>query len=286
MNLPADLRLRDATVDDLAAVAALRESVGWSVHDWALRAVIASSWARCVVVEERGGTIVGVGSGAAYGPLGFVGNMVVDEAHRRRGIGAHVLQAVLAYLEEAGATRVELFATAAGRPLYERHGFILVGSGTLVSLPRSAGVADTAVAVEAVEFEPVADIVAYDAPRFGGRRGGLLSTMARHADHPLLVARRDDRIVGYAWVRPEAGRIGPFVADEPSVAAALLDRAFSLNPEAEALTTNLPMANEPAVAWLKRIGVVLEPWDGRMARGPEIPRRVDTIYGNTVGALG
>jgi hypothetical protein len=30
----------------------------------------------------------------------------------------------------------------------------------------------------------------------------------------------------------------------------------------------------------------VEPWDGRMARGPMIPRRDDTIYANLVGALG
>ena len=34
------------------------------------------------------------------------------------------------------------------------------------------------------------------------------------------------------------------------------------------------------------LGVELEPWDGRMARGPAVERREETIYGNLVGALG
>jgi GNAT superfamily N-acetyltransferase len=286
MSLPADLELRDATVDDLAAVAALRESVGWPVHDWALRAVISSRWARCVVVADRAGTIVGVGSGAAYGALGFVGNMVVGEAHRRRGVGAHVLQSVLAYLEATGATRVELFATAAGRPLYERFGFTLIEPGAMAPLSRSAAAADQTLVVEEGGPEAVPAIASYDAPRFGGDRSGLLAALAASQDHPMLLARRDGDLLGYAWVRPEAGRIGPFVADDPAIAAALLDHAFERHPETELLTANLPMANAPAVAWLESVGVELDPWNGRMARGPEIPRRTDTIYGNTVGALG
>jgi GNAT superfamily N-acetyltransferase len=286
MSLPDDLDLRDATADDLPAIAALREGVGWPVHDWALRAVVSSSWARCVVAVDEAGAIVGVGSGAAYGPLAFVGNMVVHESHRRRGVGSHVLRAVMAFLDAARTTRIELYATAAGRPLYESHGFSLSGPGAMVALPRSAGAADRAVTVQAVGSEEVAGIAAYDSPRFGGDRGGLLTVLASQPDHPMLVARSDERIVGYAWVRPEAGRIGPFVADDPSVAAALLHHAFAIHPAAESLVINLPMTNDPAVAWIERIGIAMDPRDGRMALGPEIPRRVDTIYGNTVGALG
>jgi ribosomal protein S18 acetylase RimI-like enzyme len=286
MSLPDDLELRDATTDDLAAIAALRESVGWPVHGWALRAVVASSWARCVVVVDQAGTVVAVGSGAAYGRLGFVGNMVVHESQRRRGVGAHVLRTVLASLEEAGTTRVELFATAAGRPLYERHGFRLVGPGAMVELPRAAGADDPALTVRAVGGGEVNAVIAYDTPRFGGDRGQLLSLLSHHDDHPMLAARRDGEIAGYAWVRPPDGRIGPFVADDPSVAAALLHHAFALLPAVETLTTSLPMANRPAVAWTERLGIDLDPWDGRMALGPEIERRIETIYGNTVGALG
>jgi hypothetical protein len=46
------------------------------------------------------------------------------------------------------------------------------------------------------------------------------------------------------------------------------------------------MSNEPGVRWLRGLGVELEPWDGRMARGPQIARSDDTIYANLVGALG
>jgi len=40
------------------------------------------------------------------------------------------------------------------------------------------------------------------------------------------------------------------------------------------------------VDWLRGLGVEPDPWDGRMARGAPIPRREESIYGSTAGALG
>ncbi|HEY6607882.1 MAG TPA: GNAT family N-acetyltransferase [Candidatus Limnocylindria bacterium] len=286
MSLPDDLALRDAVATDLPAIASLRERVGWSVHEWALRAVVGAGWARCVVVTDGADAVVGVGSGAIYGPFGFVGNMVVAEEHRRRGVGAHVLEAVLEFLHAAGAERVELFATAAGRPLYERFGFALMEPGAVASVPRSALTHDASIVITTAAPETIKELTAYDIPRFGGDRGELLGLLATDPEHPLLIARAGAQLVGFAWIRPDTGRMGPFVADDPTVAATLLADAFDRLPGTDVLTFNLPMSNDPGVAWLRSMEVELEPWDGRMGRGPEVTRRTSTIYGNAVGALG
>lgn len=286
MPLPDDLALRDARTADLPAIAALRRSVEWPVHDWALRAVVEAPNARCVVVTDRPGATVAVGSGIAYGALGVVGNMIVAEAHRRRGVGAAVLEVIVDHLESVGCTRLELYATAAGRPLYGRHGFSLIDPGAMAHIPRSAVADCSPASVEPAGPDLLTNLAAYDRPRFGGDRSVLLAVMADDPDRPLLVARSGDAIIGYTWLRRDGGRVGPFVADAPSVAGDLLAAAFAHAPSATTLTTNLPMANEPGTAWLREAGVTLEPWDGRMARGADIPRRIETIYGNAVGALG
>ncbi len=100
------------------------------------------------------------------------------------------------------------------------------------------------------------------------------------------MARRDDAIVGYGWVRPDVERIGPLIADTPEVATALVGAAFERIPSAEWLTLNLPPDNHGGIARLAELGAELEPWDGRMGRGPQVPRRDETIYGMAVGALG
>ena len=49
MPLSEELRLRRAEAADLPRIAELREAVGWSVHEWALRMVVATREARCLV---------------------------------------------------------------------------------------------------------------------------------------------------------------------------------------------------------------------------------------------
>lgn len=287
MRPQAGLSLREANPDDLPAIAALRESVGWTVHEWALRAVIGQPHATCLVAEDDGGALVAVGSGIAYRPIGFVGNMVVAETHRRRGLGSALLVAVTDWLAGAGCRRMELNATAEGRPLYERHGFASTGTSVTASIPRGTALAAaTGLRVRRVGTDELDAVAAYDTPRFGGDRRPLLALLLADPAAPLLVAERHGRIEGYAGVRTDVPRVGPLLADEPSVASGLLAEAFAMAQRADHLRLNLPPGNRPGAAWLRGLGVEIEPWDGRMARGPQVARREDTIYGMTVGALG
>lgn len=287
MSLPAELSIRDATTKDLPSIAALREQVGWGVHEWALRAVIGQPHARCVLAVGADGALAGVGSGIAYGPLGFVGNMIVSEPYRRHGVGSAILEAVTSFLESAGCRRLELNATSDGRPLYERHGFETIGVSTTARIPRDVGLARNGeVAIRDASADDQAALLAYDRPRFGGDRRPLLELLLAESAALTMIAEADGEMAGYACLRTDPPRIGPFLADEPRIAEALLAQAFASAPEAADLRLNLPPNNGPGAEWLRRLGVEVEPWDGRMGRGPRIPRRDDTVYGMAVGALG
>ena len=110
--------------------------------------------------------------------------------------------------------------------------------------------------------------------------------MITDAARPVLVARRRGVVVAYAWLRADGDRLGPFLADDPRLAEAIVHAAFERTASAEELTLNLPAANRAGIGWLESHGATVVPWDGRMARGPAIERRDETIYGNVVGALG
>lgn len=278
--------MREATPDDLPALTGLRSSVGWDALDWALRAAIDSARGRFVVVADGEGRLVASGSGMVFAPIGFVGNMVVTEPWRGRGLGAAVLLAVMEHLDASGCRRMELYATPLGRPLYARHGFELVGSSAMAHVPRAAVAASGGSPVIAAGIELLDELCAYDRARFGGDRRELLEMMLRDPARPVRVARRGDGIAGYAWLRPDGARVGPLLADDPAVAADLLADAFARIPGAEVLRLNLPHDNQAGARWLEGAGVELQPWDGRMARGPQVPRRDETIYANIVGALG
>jgi predicted GNAT family N-acyltransferase len=90
---------------------------------------------------------------------------------QRRGIGERLLVATLALPHRADAV-VMLVATALGRPLYLRHGFVDVAAIVRCSgVPHSAG-QTAAVPLEA-RWRP--DAIALDAQASGARRGAVLA---------------------------------------------------------------------------------------------------------------
>lgn len=281
------MTMREALVGDITAIAEMRESAGWAVHEWALHAVIDQPHARCVVMTDADGRPAAVGSGIAYGALGFIGNMVVVEAHRRQGLGSAILDDVAGWLEASGCTRLELNATEDGAHLYRLHGFASRGTSWPARVPRTAALArDGSVGIRPASSADLQEMAEYDRPRFGGDRRPILAQLLHDPACSAAIAVRDGQLDGFAFLRPDEARLGPVVADDPGAAGALLTWAFNEVPSAEALRLNLPPGNAAGAAWLGDAGAEVDEWNGRMARGPDLPRRDETIYQMTVGPLG
>ena len=58
------------------------------------------------------------------GRKGYIMNMYVREAYRRQGIARHVLALLMDDAHSRGVEHISLEATAMGRPLYEKFGFV------------------------------------------------------------------------------------------------------------------------------------------------------------------
>ena len=231
MTLPTDLRMREADRSDIPAIGAMRAAIGWAEHEWALNAVIGQPHARCVVVTDPDGRLAGVGSGIAYAPLGFVGNMIVADQHRRRGVGTAILDDVAGWLAQAGCTRLELNATDDGQHLYANHGFASRGQSAVARVPRSTPLdGDHAVRTQPATPADLDRLADYDRPRFGGDRRPVLALLLADPSCRTAIAERDRTVVGYTVVRLDEPRLGPMVADTPGVAASMLRWAFDAAP--------------------------------------------------------
>lgn len=86
----------------------------------------------CILVAEAVGRVIGMCTGqvvistAEGGPAVLVEDMVVDPAHRRRGVGRALIKAMTRWAEEQGATRLQLLADRNNPPalaFYERIGW-------------------------------------------------------------------------------------------------------------------------------------------------------------------
>ena len=100
---------------------ALARAVGWpdSASDWRIL-----HEAAVVLGVRREGRLIGQGALGLYGAAGVIAKMIVAPDVQRQGVGLRLLDALLREAEDRAVGVVGLVATAAGRPLYERRGFV------------------------------------------------------------------------------------------------------------------------------------------------------------------
>ncbi len=75
------------------------------------------------LVADMSGERVGICVATSYGLYGFVGELIVSEEWRGRGIGRQLLESAVENLRSRGAASIFLDGVPAAIPLYERVGF-------------------------------------------------------------------------------------------------------------------------------------------------------------------
>jgi GNAT superfamily N-acetyltransferase len=80
--------------------------------------------------------------GCFDGRRGHVASMSTHPAHRRQGHGRRVFLSLMAWFAERDLPRVDLRATAEGRPLYEEHGFRELPGATMSWTAKARAVGD------------------------------------------------------------------------------------------------------------------------------------------------
>jgi len=201
----------------------LKNALGWNQTE--------ADWLRLLQLEPEGcfvacakGQLVGTVTAIAYGTdLAWIGMMLVDPAFRRRGIGASLMRACMAYLHAKGVRTVKLDATPAGRPLYESLGFV-----PELTIERWEGRAVDRAATGVGPITDRASLFALDRHAFGVDRSHVLQTLL--ADAPALgVLDVAGNLQGYALRRrgSRAAYIGPIVAQNSETALLLLDAQLS-----------------------------------------------------------
>ena len=94
---------------------------------------LASDSVRILVVDGEGGRLAACGIGVVEqrlpgphllnGRIGQVVGVVTDPAHRRRGHSRAIMRELLDWFREREVSRVDLYASAEGEPLYRDLGF-------------------------------------------------------------------------------------------------------------------------------------------------------------------
>jgi GNAT superfamily N-acetyltransferase len=279
--------IRAFRATDLGGALAANDAVGWSGR----RGLFDYYSARgdCgLFVAEVDGEIVGTGGATIFPgapPTGWVHGIVVRPGRQRSGIGRRLTEAAIAWLRARSAGAVLLLAADAGRPVYERLGFVAGERYGSFAWPAVSASASTP--VSAVSEDP------------GTRGGGVVTRPMLGADLPAVcaldhAATGEDRrgfiepFVSSGWVATSGGDVvgfhlacpwggGPTVARDAATGLALLRLAAVVRRAPRSL--GLPAANEAAVHHLSRLGITAERYATRMWLGAPPPWRPDMIFG-------
>jgi ribosomal protein S18 acetylase RimI-like enzyme len=228
---------------------------------------------------------IGMVGATIYGPFAHVGMMAVHPLAQRHGVGLALMQHLLAWLDGQRVSCVLLDASAAGRPLYEKLGF--VAYQPVYRLQRREGLRfhDDAPSVEPVSMRDLDELVGFDAAIFGAERSRVLrALLTMFPERGFLLRDDGGQIAGY--VLAQGNRIGPWVARCSQDAEALLRIALSLS-YAGTISVIVPEENPAAVELLNRYGFETVRVNRHMGRGASAtPRQREKMYGQTSLALG
>jgi GNAT superfamily N-acetyltransferase len=169
-------RIRVAEQSDWDGFIALAEAEGWRVPQREQK-LFRGPWkhaARALVVAGR---CCGLVTAVAHQRSGWIGNLLVPPAERGRGYGRELFEGALAVLHAQETTSVWLTASAAGRPLYERYGFVAVDQVERWVL--AACRFGTTVAGR--PGDPVVLLQRADRAAWGENRSGLIACLADQA---------------------------------------------------------------------------------------------------------
>src|SRR3954464_13135733 len=119
--------IRPARPSELSPVAATLRSAGLGANVGRRLELPHRSPGGDVLAAVHRGEVVGGAAVAGFGPTGWIGALGVIGAVRRRGIGTALTEAAVDWLRGHGAQTAMLYATDAGRPVYQRLGFVIEG---------------------------------------------------------------------------------------------------------------------------------------------------------------
>ena len=174
------------------------------------------------------GTLVGMVGSTIYSTFAYIGMMGVHQKFQRRGIGFALMQHLLKWLDEKNIPQVQLDASEAGQPMYEKLGF--VAQERVLMLQRQAGlpILELPRQVEIIHHSDLATLAETDAKIFGADRSRVFSALLQaYPERAFFSHDAHGRMTGYLFMQER--RIGPWVMLEPDDEEALLHAALSLD---------------------------------------------------------
>jgi GNAT superfamily N-acetyltransferase len=279
------IRIRPMTAVDLPLGLRLSQQAGWNQT--------AADWQRFLDLEPSGcfiaewdATPAATLTTCIFGSVAWIAMVLVEESLRRRGLGQALLRHALEFLEQKGVRSVRLDATALGRPLYEKLGFVEEHQ-----LARYEGAlpSQNATPVPGVDMagpEDVATLAKLDQAITGTDRGKLLQSLFSEFPEAVRVVRHGGNIIGFRTSRPGrvATMLGPCLAT--AAAGPLLFRDAWQRHAGQRVLLDIATRNTAAVTLAEEQGLTVQRHLLRMCRGPRVTERPGDLWASSGPEMG
>jgi len=225
------MTIRPLREEEIESATALSTQAGWNhaPADWRR---LLRLWPGQCLVGEVDGRIVASGSLATYpsgsGLVGWVGLILVDGAHRRKGFGTRIMEAILELGARVGVSVFGLDASDQGEPIYRKLGFACCSE-----INRWAGMGVIRDSRASLSVEAWDAVRALDREATGVDRWPLL----REFDPATRWLDGGGRLRGFGCVRPGrvAWHLGPICAADVRTAEELCDELFTPSASGDGL---------------------------------------------------
>jgi GNAT superfamily N-acetyltransferase len=256
--LASELQLRIKTslsASGLDDACALVREAGWNqlAADWN----VFIDHGRVYALETPADRIVATTATLPYDRFAWISMVLVTSAYRRRGLATLLMRRAMQELAASNLVPI-LDATPDGRAVYRKLGFVDSWRFHRL-LRREAHSTQAPVVPAAIAIRPITDrdwpaLAAYDGAAFGAERGGVLSSLRGRLPPAELLAERGGRIAGFLLGRDGrlAAQLGPLIADDDTIAQALLARALATL--SAAVLIDLADAKAELRSWLEACG--------------------------------
>jgi hypothetical protein len=178
-----------------------------------------------------------------------------------------------------------LDASDAGAILYDKLGFAARSQALAFVQQEAVQIKVPEVCVTPFEIKDIQSVTDYDEPIFGARRESLFEILLDcFPGRAFFSHDQSGQVSGYIFAQSQ--KIGPWAANTPEDALALVARAVRLRYEG-APRVITPAENTEAVRLLTRLGFVQKQPHLHMCKGgSDLPGRREVLYGQTSYGVG
>lgn len=168
----------------------------------------------CFVLKDNSRT-VGLATSIAYGKVGWFGNLIIEETHRKHGAGTLLVKHAVNYLRGVGVTTIGLYAYKHLVNFYNGIGF---RGNAEYSVMKAEAIASPATLEDPLKYglptqQEISQIIELDAACFGGSRAKLLHTILADKSNICYIAKEKGEVDGFALASVYDGmaELGPLI---------------------------------------------------------------------------